>query len=345
MNIEPVLNRLSWFLRKDKPTFHHGVICIEASSSVSGGLSFHQELYDADNNSLGMLPDNRDIADPAYEFFLHINESGKYNMLEFTFTTPSAYTYRVYWDQSVHDEFQEHLPEKLKYTFTPWYNPLNEHRERFIKFLAKNKLEQALYAKRWQQIGELLEEFQISYSDPGHHGYPAWTGDRYIQLWLTHWNTYIVCTRGLHEAGNKISLDLELYLETVEQPAIFGESWQANIVYELGRILPKVADLKQRFEASTYLDAKLAMKGAPEDWRLDGQDYIGVLLGIEHNEFQQRGIQFPFRPVNVKLLRPAEMRMWQKLNTQGRQKLVNFYYQQGNATVSSLTRPSAVKEE
>ena len=87
------------------------------------------------------------------------------------------------------------------------------------------------------------------------------------------------------------------------------------------------------------------MDGAPEDWSLDENDNIGVMLGIEHEEFRNRNIQFPFRSVNAKLLRPAEVRMIKKLNTQGRQKLVDFYHQRGKATLSSLDRPSAVKEE
>jgi hypothetical protein len=345
MNIEPLFNELSRLIRKKSPAFNHGVIRFVASSSVGMALKLDQELYDADNKSLDVIMEFGGTADPAFEFFMHINESGKYNILEFTFTAPSVYTYRFYWDQSVQDEFDSYLPENLKGTFTPWYSPLSEHKERFLREIADNKLLEAQYAKRWQPIGELLEEFEIQYLSPTHHGYPQWAGDRYLQLWCTHWNTYIVCTRGLYEAGNKLSLGFELYFETKEQPESFDESWQANIVYEIGKILPKVTDLKQRFEASKYLSVKIAMEGAPEDWRLDGQDFIGVMLGIEHNEFQQRNYQFPFRPVNVKLLRPAEMRMFKKLNAKGQQKLVNFYHQRGNATVSSLTRPSALKEE
>lgn len=294
MTIETLFKELSRLLRKNRPAFHHGIIRFIASSSVGMALRLGQELYDADNNSLEMILEFGGTSDPSYELFMHINESGKYNVLEFTFTAPSVYTYRFYWDQSVQDEFDNYLPENLRGTFTPWYSPLSEHRERSLKKIADNKLLEAQYAKRWLPIGELLEKFEIQHLDPVHHGYPQWAGDRYLQLWHTHWNTYIVCTRGLYEAGNTLSVGFELYFETAEQPEPFDESWQVNIVYEVGKILPKVTDLKQRFEASKYLSVKIAVEGAPEDWRLDGQDFIGVMLGIEHNEFRTKRLSVSF---------------------------------------------------
>ena len=96
---------------------------------------------------------------------------------------------------------------------------------------------------------------------------------------------------------------------------------------------------------SIYISVQVAMDGAPEEWSLNEHDNIGLLLGIEHEEFQTRNIRLGFPPVNVKLLRPAEVRVIKQMNANGRQRLVDFFKQRGKATVSSLDRSSALKGE
>ena len=345
MNIDLIYSKLYELLQNKRPNFHHGICKFISSPSLDSSLQFFQDLYDVNNNSLEyILEDFGDVADLVREYMLFINEEEKYNILEFSFSTPKEYILKFYWDQAVQDDFDLYLPKSMIGKIVSWYMPGSEYRKRRAENAAAIQTKPVVI-KRWQPVGELIEEFEIRYLDPNHHGYPQWAGDRYLQLWKTHWNTYMVCTQGLFEENSAQSLDLELYFETEEKPEPFDESWQANIVYELGKLLPKVTDLNQRFETYKYLSVQIAMEGAPEEWSLDENDNIGVMLGIEHQEFRNRNIQFPFRPLNAKLLRPTEVRMIKKLNTQGRQKLVDFYHQRGKATLSSLDRPSAVKEE
>jgi hypothetical protein len=344
MNIELVYNKLHELLQNKRQTFHHGICKFISSSSLGSAMQFFQDLYDVNNNSLTyILEDLDEVTDLVEEYMLFINEAGKYNILEFSFSTPTEYTYKYYWDQAVQEDFDQYLPKSKVGKIVAWYMPGSDYRKRKAAKAAANP-PKPVAIKRWQPVGELVEEFEIRYLDPTHHGYPQWAGDRYLQLWHTHWNTYMVCTQGLFEANNERSLGFELYFETEEKPDPFDASWQANIVYELGKLLPKVTDLNQRFETYKYLSIQIAMDGAPEEWSVEEHDNIGVILGIEHDEFRNRNIQFPFRPLNAKLLRPAETRMIKKLNSQGRQKLVDFFHQRGKATLSSLDRPSAIKE-
>jgi len=345
MNIDLLYNKLYELLQNKRPDFHHGTCKFISSSSLNSSIQFFQDLYDVNNNSLEyILEDFGNVTDLVREYMLFINGEEKYNILEFSFSTPTEYSFKYYWDQAVQEDFDQYLPNNLKGNIVAWYMPGSDYRKRIAEKAAANP-PQAVAFKRWQPVGELMEEFEIRYLDPNHHGYPQWAGDRYLQLWKTPWNTYIVCTQGLFEENNEKSLGFELYLETEEMPDPFDESWQANIVYELGKLLPKVTDRNQRFEIYKYLSAQIAMEGAPKEWSVEEHDNISVMLGIEHEEFRNRNLQFPFRPLNAKLLRPAETRMIKKLNTQGRQKLVHFYHQRGKATLSSLNRPSAVKEE
>lgn len=345
MNIELVYNKLYEFLRKYRPDFHHGIFKFISSPSLDSSLDISQDLYDVNNNSLkSIFEEFSDVTDPVRDYMLFINGEEKYNVLEFSFSTPTEYTFKYYWDQAVQDNFDLYLPNKLKGKIVAWYMPGSEYRKAIAEKAAVNQAK-APATKKWQPVGELIEEFEIQYLDPNHHGYPQWAGDRFLQLWHTPWNTYLVCTQGLSEENSQQSLGFELYFETEEKPEPFDESWQANIVYELGKLLPKVTDLSQRFETYKYISVQVAMDGAPEEWSLNEHDNIGLLLGIEHEEFQNRNLQFGFRPVNVKLLRPAEVRVIKQMNANGRQRLVDFFKQRGKATLSSLNRPSAVKEE
>jgi hypothetical protein len=345
MNIELVYNKLYKFLRKYRPDFHHGIFKFISSPSLDSSLDISQDLYDVNNNSLkSIFEEFSDVTDPVRDYMLFINGEEKYNVLEFSFSTPTEYTFKYYWDQAVQDNFDLYLPNKLKGKIVAWYMSGSEYRKAIAEKAAANQAK-APATKKWQPVGELIEEFEIRYLDPNHHGYPQWAGDRFLQLWRTPWNTYLVCTQGLSEENSQQSLGFELYFETEEKPEPFDESWQANIVYELGKLLPKVTDLSQRFETYKYISVQVAMDGAPEDWSMNEQYNIGLLLGIEHEEFQNRNIQFGFRPVNVKLLRPAEVRVIQQMNAHGRQRLVDFFRQRGRATLSSLDRSSAAKEE
>ncbi|OQP58730.1 hypothetical protein [Niastella populi] len=345
MNIDLVYYKLYEFLQNNRPNFHHGIFKFISSPSLDSAVDIFQDLYDVNNNSLkSIFEEFSDVTNPVIDYMLFINGEEKYNILEFSFSTPTEYTFKYYWDQAVQDNFDQYLPENLKGKIVAWYMPGSDYRKRIAEKAAANP-PKPVAIKRWQPVGQLMEEFEIRYLDPNHHGYPQCAGDRYLQLWKTHWNTYMVCTQGLFEENNATSLGFELYFETEEKPDPIDESWQANIVYELGKLLPKVTDLSQRFETYKYISVQIAMDGAPEDWSLNEHDNIGLLLGIEHEEFQNRNLQFGFRPVNVKLLRPAEVRVIKLMNAHGRQRLVDFFRQRGKATLSSLNRPSAVKEE
>jgi hypothetical protein len=342
MDLQNTISVELYNLIKNKfPGFYRGSYRIAAQSSNRPAFDFEYKLIDSESEQFSepifLSPELSRLVE---RFFIDINESGKYNVIEINFLNNQS-DFVKYWDQTIQDNFDKHLPKKMKGKVIPWYVNGSD----YLKELTAQGADSKQQLHRWQPVGTLLEEFEIQYLSPIHHDYPQWAEERYLQLWHTHWNTYMICTQGLYKEGDNFSLGLELFLETIEKPDGFSSSWQANIVYEVGKLLPKVPDLKQRFETYKYLSVQIAMEGAPEEWSLPENDNIGVLLGIEHEEFQRRNIKFPFRPLNCKLLRPAETKMIKKLNAKGREKLVNFFNQKGNATISSLDRPSSVKDE
>lgn len=187
----------------------------------------------------------------------------------------------------------------------------------------------------------LLTEFEIEYLNPIHHGYPAWPGkNRYLQLFRTMADTQVVSTKGLSD-GN--GLNYEIYLETNDliEPDDFSSSWQANLVYETGKIIPRVTNLSERLKTNQYLSLQIEMEGAPEEWSMQNENgNIGLFIGL--NKPSMAELTAPAVPLNIKLMRPQELQYSIEQGQEGRHHLAKLYAQQGNVTISSLDRNSVI---
>jgi hypothetical protein len=188
---------------------------------------------------------------------------------------------------------------------------------------------------------QLVSEFEIQYLSPIHHAYPAWPGgERWLQLYQTDANTQIVITKGLSNGEEHL---YEIYLETDEEisPEDFSNSWQANLVYEMGKIVPNVNDMSQRMEKNSYLSVQVDMDGAPPEWSLEDKNgNIGLFMGLQNPLIKD--FANPSIPLNIKLMRPQELLYSIKNDYTGRLKLAELYLQQGNATISNLERESVL---
>ncbi len=186
---------------------------------------------------------------------------------------------------------------------------------------------------------QLLTEFEIQYLSPIHAYYPTWPGEeRWLQLYETNEGTQIVLTKGLSDGDEYL---YEIYLESndIITPEDFSNSWQANLVYEAGRIVPQVPDFKDRLAINTYLSLQVEMEGAPEEWSLNSLDgNIGLFIGLSSEAFKGSN----FRPLNIKLMRPAELLYAVENDNAGRLKLAELYVKQGNSTISNLERESVI---
>ena len=187
----------------------------------------------------------------------------------------------------------------------------------------------------------LLSEFEIQYLNPIHHGYPEWPGvERWLRLFQIGGNKQIVMTKGLSYG---IDQPFEIYLETDEEinAEDFSSSWQANLVYEMGKIVPNVDDVVQRLEKNSYLVVQVEIDGAPSEWSLDDKNgNIGLFVGLENPVISESAKAFKL--LNVKLMRPLELLYSIQNDFQGRIKLAELYNLQGNATVSNLERQSVI---
>jgi hypothetical protein len=187
----------------------------------------------------------------------------------------------------------------------------------------------------------LLSEFEIQYLSPIHHSYPAWPGgERWLQLYQTDTNTQVVITKGLNDGE---SHPYEIYLETNDEIATenFSNSWQANLVYEFGKIVPNVHDLAERIKQYKYLVVQIEMDGAPPEWSIeDANGNIGLFIGLYNplmGEFTKA-----FIPLSIKLMRPQELLYTIKNGEAGRHQLAALYLQKNHPVISNLERESVV---
>jgi hypothetical protein len=188
---------------------------------------------------------------------------------------------------------------------------------------------------------ELLTEFEIQHLNPVHHGYPAWPGgERWLQLYQTNSNTQVVVTKGLSDGSGQ---PYEVYLETDDliSQQTFSSSWQANLIYELGKIIPNVMDFAERIEKSTFLSVQIQIDGAPPDWSLDDENgNIGLFIGLQ-KPLQMNLPEYSL-PLNVKLMRPKELLYSIDNASAGRLELAERYLEQGIVTGSNLQRKSVI---
>ncbi len=194
---------------------------------------------------------------------------------------------------------------------------------------------------KWEDIGQIIDEFEIQYLSPIHHGYPKWKGgERWLRLLRANCGNNIVFTQGL--SSREEPKGYEVYLETTEPIDAFSQSWQANLVYEVGKIIPNVHGLESRLQEQEFLSVQIVMDGAPGDWSLnDPNGNIGLFLGLQNP--QLKSFKPPhFTPLNIKLLRPSELLFAINNGKEGRKKLAELIRNQGDVAVSSLDRIAVV---
>ncbi|RPD39477.1 hypothetical protein [Chitinophaga barathri] len=187
---------------------------------------------------------------------------------------------------------------------------------------------------------ELLSKFEIEGLSPLHHGYPAWPGGGpWLHLYRSG-ASWTVLTSGLSD-GNEYPY--ELFLDSADEiePDDFGSSWQANLIYETGRIIPNVPGLKERLEENKFLTLQVHMDGAPDEWSLPHEDgNIGLFLTPDDSSVS--ALLPNGKALNVKLMRPEELVFCLENGMEGRLQLAGHYKAQGGALTSGMDRESVV---
>jgi len=194
--------------------------------------------------------------------------------------------------------------------------------------------------KNWDLIGELLEKHILPEENPFDPDYPSWgTEDRSLNLLKTKENTYMVFTEGYACEGNNV----EFYIESEDEIEDFDSSWQKNLVYETCRNIIYIDDLDEVLKETEFLILQLHMDGAPEEWSYKHKDgNIGLFIGLEHKNEYMKNLNEDLKFLNIKLMRPSELKYAIEKGIEGRRALAKLYYKENNPSISSMLRKSVI---
>lgn len=186
---------------------------------------------------------------------------------------------------------------------------------------------------KWEQIGEIIENHQLPETNPFDPEYPSWgNDDRSINLLKSSFDTYIVFTDGYAYENNNV----EFFIESKEEINDFDSSWQKNLVYETCRNIVYIDDLDSALEEAGFIVLQLDMDGAPEEWSYKHKNgNIGLFIGLKN---KQVDLGKNISGLNIKLMRPSELKYAIENGVEGRRKLAELYEKEEGPTFSSMTR-------
>lgn len=194
--------------------------------------------------------------------------------------------------------------------------------------------------KKWNLNGELLEKHVLPEVNPFDPDYPSWgTNDRSLNLLKTKDDTYMVFTEGYACQGNNV----EFYIESIDEIDDFDSSWQKNLIYETCRNIIYIDDLDEVLKETEFLVLQLHMEGAPKEWSYDHKGgNIGLFIGLERKNEDISEFDDNFKFLNVKLMRPSELKYAIEKGIEGRKDLAKLYAKEEKPNISSMLRNSVI---
>lgn len=194
--------------------------------------------------------------------------------------------------------------------------------------------------KKWNLDGELLEKHVLPEVNPFDPDYPSWgTKERSLNLLKTKDDTYMVFTEGYACQGNNV----EFYIESIDEIDDFDSSWQKNLIYETCRNIIYIDDLDEVLKETEFLVLQLHMEGAPKEWSYDHKGgNIGLFIGLERKNEDISEFDDNFKFLNVKLMRPSELKYAIEKGIEGRKDLAKLYAKEEKPNISSMLRSSVI---
>ncbi|MDJ1471828.1 suppressor of fused domain protein [Cytophagaceae bacterium DM2B3-1] len=208
----------------------------------------------------------------------------------------------------------------------------------------------------WQQIGELAPDVISHLINPAFMGGPAWPALRQAFAKITTPTTMILASDGLSDPYSDVDtnpenagyngLGLEMYVETPEILPTYDlimESWQFDVLYQVSQLAAQNGNLLGLLNKYQFLTTEIYANKVPDAFR-NSAGRVGVILGLpsDSRSNTMQGNLEEIRLVNTKLLTLDELEFVLEKKEKGRMELAELLIQQGNATLSDLTRKSVV---
>jgi hypothetical protein len=205
----------------------------------------------------------------------------------------------------------------------------------------------------WKSKGELDPDVIAHMINPAFMGGPAWPSLRQAFITLRRPEATILASDGLSDPYDDMDendanaeyngFGLEVYVESAPIEGPVQHTWQFNLVWQAAQLMAQQGSVISLLEEMTYITTEFYDVDVPAHFKTDNGT-VGAILGLPNTTFED-SVQLSLekvRMVNVKLLTLDELNYVIANGAQGRMELAEKLIAQGNATLSSIGRPSVV---
>jgi hypothetical protein len=134
---------------------------------------------------------------------------------------------------------------------------------------------------------------------------------------------------------------MEVYVETTPVEGPVQHTWQFQLVYQAAQLIAEHADVISLLEEHIYIITEFNDVDVPFK---TNRGTVGALLGLPGTRFNNEVALSlePIKMVNIKLLTLSELDYILQKGEEGRFVVAELLIKQGNATLSTLERPSVI---
>jgi hypothetical protein len=208
----------------------------------------------------------------------------------------------------------------------------------------------------WSTIGTVDADVLAPLINPSFTGGPTWPSLRQAFRTIRRPEVTIIASDGLSDPYDNLNEDqpnadynnlngfgLEVYVETEPITGSVQGTWQFDLAYQAAQLMAGQGNVISLLEEMTYITSEFFNVSVPPEF-LTANNTVGIILGLPNAKFSDT-VQLsaePVKMVNVKLLTLAELNYIIENGDEGRNKLAELLIAQGNATLSTLERPSVI---
>jgi hypothetical protein len=198
----------------------------------------------------------------------------------------------------------------------------------------------------WQSVGKLDTDVITHLINPSFIGGPAWPSLRQAFATIRRPDVTIITSDGLsdpYEEGDNDynGLGMEVYVETTPIEGSVQHTWQFQLVYQAAQLMAEQGNVINLLNELTYITTEFYDVDIPFKTE---RGTVGAILGLPSTRFKDEVTLSleSVKMVNIKLLTLAELNYILQNGEEGRLKVAELLIKQGDATLSTLERPSVI---
>lgn len=205
----------------------------------------------------------------------------------------------------------------------------------------------------WKSVGAVDPDVLTHLINPAFRGGPMWPSVRQAYVTVRTPERTIIASDGLSDPYDDMETNpdnasyngfgLEVYVVADKITGSVQTTWEFQLAYEAAQIVADAGNMVTMLNDLKWLSTEFYNVDAPPEF-INEEGRVGAILGLEDATIGtsvQLSIE-PVKMVNVKLLTLAELDYIIANGEEGRNKVAALLMQQGNATLSSVTRASVI---